>query len=152
MWKKVLLTIVAILIAGGALMIYGTYKAADDFVKANESQLRQYAQMDESEQNEYVLEHADEILTQASATAKPDDRADLEFMEKVKDDPAVQKALADLGRAIMAAAIIHSEPIVQDMNDKLKEKFQQEKEHLTERLEKYAEVLESAQAKLKSAQ
>ena len=70
MIKKIILTIVAVLVAGGALMIYGTYKAADEFVKTNEPQLRQYAQLDEAEQNKYVLDHADEILAQASASVK----------------------------------------------------------------------------------
>ncbi len=152
MIKKIILTIVAVLVAGGALMIYGTYKAADEFVKTNEPQLRQYAQLDEAEQNKYVLDHADEILAQASASVKPEERADVELLEKIKDDPAVQKALADLGRAIMAAAILHSEPIVQDLNDRLKEKFQQEKSQLTDRLEKYSEVMTKAGEKLKAAQ
>ena len=65
MLKKILLTIIAVLVAGGALMLYGTYKAADEFVKKNEPQLRQYIQLDEAAQNKYVLENADDILAQA---------------------------------------------------------------------------------------
>ena len=149
MIKKALLTIVAILIAGGAMMLYGTYKAADDFVAKNEPQLRQYAQMTEAEQDTYVIEHADEILLQAEANAKPEDRADTELLIKIKDDPAVQKALADLGRAIMAVAILHSETVAQDLNDTLKAKFEAEKSQLKSRLEKYGEELKAAEARLK---
>ena len=149
MIKKALLTIVAILIAGGAMMLYGTYKAADDFVQRNEPQLRQYAQMDEAAQNQYVLENADELLEQAQANAKPEDKANTELLVKIKDDPAVQKALQDLGRAIMAAAILHSEELAQDLNASLKAKFEAEKSQLTERLEKYAEASTAAEEKLK---
>lgn len=150
MIKRALLTIVAILVAGGAMMLYGTYKAADDFVAKNEPQLRQYAQMDEAAQNQYVVEHADELLSQAAVNAKPEEKADVAFLNRIKDDPAVQKAVADLGRAIMAAAILHSDAIAQDLNDTLKAKFAQEKSELTNRLEKYGEALEAAEAKFKA--
>ena len=150
MIKRALLTIVAILVAGGAMILYGTYKAADDFVAKNEPQLRQYAQMDEAAQNQYVVEHADELLSQAEVNAKPDEKADVALLNRIKDDPAVQKAVADLGRAIMAAAILHSDAIAQDLNDTLKAKFAQEKSELTNRLEKYGAALEAAEAKLKA--
>lgn len=150
MIKRALLTIVAILVAGGAMMLYGTYKAADDFVAKNEPQLRQYAQMDEAAQNQYVVEHADELLSQAAVNAKPEEKADVAFLNRIKDDPAVQKAVVDLGRAIMAAAILHSDAIAQDLNDTLKAKFAQEKSELTNRLEKYGEALEAAEAKFKA--
>ena len=152
MLKKIILTVIAVLVAGGALMIYGTYKAADDFVQKNEPQLRQYVQLDEAAQNAYILEHADEIISQATAEAKPEEKAEADLIEKTKSDPEVQKAVVNLGRAIMAAAILHSEPLVKDLNDALKEKFQKEKNELTSRLEKYADALEAAQEKLKAAQ
>lgn len=151
MLKKILLTIVAIVVAGGALMIYGTYKAADDYVKEKEPQLREYVAMDEAAQNRYVLENADELLAQA-ADAKPEDKADTELLVKIKDDPAVQKALTDLGRAIMAAAVLHSEELAQDLGDKAKAQFAEEKSQLTTRLEAYANVLTEAQEKFKAAQ
>ena len=152
MIKRALLTIAAILVAGGALIIYGTYKAADDFVAKNEPQLRQYAQMDEAAQNQYISEHADEIISQAAAEAAPKEKSEASFLTKIKDDPAVQKATADLGRAIMAAAVLHSDALAQELNASLKEKFRQEKNELTNRLERYTEVLEAAEAKLNAAQ
>lgn len=152
MIKRILLTIVAVLVAGGALVIYGSYKAADEYVKEKEPQLRAYAQMDEAAQNQYVLENADELLAQASAESKPEDKGDVDFLNKVKDDPAVQKALTDLGRAMMAVAVLHSEEIVADLSDKAKTQFELEKAQLKARLEAYGEVLEEAEEKLKAAQ
>lgn len=152
MIKKILLTAVAILIAGGAMMLYGTYKAADEFVKNNEPQLRQYAQMNETEQDAYVLKNADDLLAQAAVNAKPEEKTDVNLLQAIKDDPAVQKATTELGRAIMAAAILHSENLAQDLNAQLKEKFEQEKSQLKDRLENYGEVLKSAEAKFKAAQ
>ena len=64
MLKNILLTIVAVLIAGGALMIYGTYKVADEVLTEKEPQLRQYIQLDEAAQNKFVMEHADELLNE----------------------------------------------------------------------------------------
>ena len=152
MFKKLFLLIVAVLIAGGALVVFGTYKAADDFVAKNEPQLRQYAQMDEAAQNQYIVEHADEIISQASTEADSAGKSEASLLMKIKDDPAVQKATADLGRAIMAAAILHSDALAQELNASLKEKFRQEKNELTNRLEKYKEVLEAEEAKFKAAQ
>lgn len=152
MIKKILLTVVVLLIVGGALMIYGTYKVANEVLKEQEPMLRQYVQMTEEEQNKYILEHADEIITKAAANAKPEEKADVELVEATKNDPAVKKALVDLGRALLAVAIMHSEPIVNDINDDLKAKFQQEEDDLTNRLEKYSTALETAKEKLKAAQ
>lgn len=152
MIKKILLTIVVLLIVGGALMIYGTYKVANEVLKEQEPMLRQYVQMTEEEQNKYILEHADEIITKAVANAKPEEKADVELVEVTKNDPAVKKALVDLGRALLAMAVMHSEPIVKDINADLKAKFQQEEDDLTNRLEKYSTALETAKEKLKAAQ
>ena len=150
MLKKVLLTIIAVLVAGGALMLYGTHKAADEFVKANEPQLRQYIQLDEAAQNKYVIEHADDILAQAEVYANPDEKADVNLIERIQQDPAVQKALADLGRAILAAAIMHSDSIAQDLSDTVKAQYQKESDELKTRLEKYADVFAEAQKKIEA--
>ena len=64
----------------------------------------------------------------------------------------MQKATTELGRAILAAAILHSEPIVKDMNAQLKAKFEQEKAEFTDRLTKYGETLDAAGKALKNRQ
>lgn len=152
MIKKILLTIIAILVAGGAMMIYGTYKAADEYVKEKEPQLREYVAMDETAQNKYVLENADELLAQVTAEVEPEEKANVDLFNEIKGDPAVQKALTDLGRAVMAVAILHSEKIVEDLSENVKAQFESEKSQLKARLEKYGEVLEEAEAKFKAAQ
>ncbi len=152
MLKKILLTIVLVLLAGGALVIYGTYKAADEVLKEQEPMLRQYVQMSDAEKNEYIMEHAVELLSSAAAKAKPEDKENIELMEKTKDDPVVQKALIDLGRALMAKAVMHSDALVKEMNDTVKAKFQAESDDLTGALERYSDVLEAAKAKLNAAQ
>lgn len=152
MIKKILLLVVIIGIVAVALFSYGTYKVADEYVKDHQPQLKAYAQMDESAQDKYVLENADELLAQATANAKPDEKEDVNLLQAIKNDPAVQKATTELGRAIMAAAILHSEEIVKDLNAQLKTKFEQEKSQLGERLAKYGEVLDAAEQKLKGEQ
>ena len=150
MIKKILLTIVAVLVAGAALSIYGMYMAADDVIKTSEPQLREYVQMDEPAQNKYVLDHADELLAQAALeTDDPEDKQTLNLWSEIKNDPAVQKATTELGRAILAAAVLHSEAIVKDMNAQLKAKFEQEKSELTDRLAKYSDVVDAAEKALK---
>lgn len=151
MIKKIFLTIVAVLVAGAALSIYGMYMAADDVIKTSEPQLREYVQMDEPAQNKYVLDHADELLAQAALeTDDPEDKQTLNLWSEIKNDPAVQKATTELGRAILAAAVLHSEAIVKDMNAQLKAKFEQEKSELTDRLAKYSDVVDAAEKALKN--
>ena len=151
MLKRVLLTIVAILLAGGALMIYGTYKVANDALKEQEPQLRQYMQMSEADQNKYILENAEKLFANVAADAKPEEKEDLEFIEKTKNDPEVQKALVDLGRSIMAKAIVHSDALVKEMSDTVKANFTAESDNFTAALEKYGDVLDAAKAKFNAA-
>lgn len=153
MLKKILLTLIAVLIAGGALMVYGTYKAADDFVKNNEPQLRQYTKLDEAAQNEFVKQHEDELLAQISmATTNPEDKTELALLEKMSEEPDVKKARVELGRAIIAAAILHSDSIVAELNDTLKAKYKDEAESLKTCMTKYYDALDAAEKKFKGAQ
>ena len=154
MWKKVLLTIVAVLIAGGALMIYGTYKVVDNTLKEKEPQLRQYMQLNEAEQNKYILEHAQELLSQIDLNkdGKPEEKEQLELLIKVNEKPEVQEALVDLGRALMAMGLTASEAIVKDMSADVKSKYEAEANNFTERFEKYAEIVGTIEPRLKHAE
>ena len=143
MLKKILLTIVVLLLAGGSLMLYGTYKVANDLLKSKEPELRQYMQMSEDEQNKYILQHADEILEGAMLEADPEEKADMELSRKVQEEnPEVQKTFIDFGRSFMAKAIMHSEPIVKDMSAEAKAKYEQESNEMAERFEKCVRVEE----------
>ena len=154
MWKKVLLTIVAVLVAGGALMIYGTYKVATEALSEKEPQLRQYLQLNEEEQNKYILEHAQELLAQIDLDndGKPEEKEQLELLIKANDNPEVQKALVDFGRSLMAAAITASEPIVKEMSDDVKAKYEKESDEFKTRFEKYAEIVEKVEPRLKDVE
>ena len=149
MWKKVLLTIVAILVAGGAVMLYGTYKVVDDALKAKEPQLRQYMQLDETAQNKYIVDNFTELLAGADLDkdGKPEDKEKLELLKKANTNPEIQQALADVGRSLMAEAILMSDAITKDMNADVKAKYQKEAEQFDTRAQKYSKLLEAAGVK-----
>ena len=149
MWKKVLLTIVAILVAGGAVMLYGTYKVVDDALKEKEPQLRQYMQLDEAAQNKYIVDNFTELLAGADLDkdGKPEDKEKLELLKKANTNPEIQQALADVGRSLMAEAILMSDAITKDMNADVKAKYQKEAEQFDTRAQKYSKLLEAAGVK-----
>ena len=146
MWKKVLLTIVAILIAGGAVMLYGTYKVVDEKIQEKEPQLRQYMQLDEAAQNKYIVDHFTELLEGADLDkdGKPEDKGQLELWKKANTNPEIQQALADVGRSLMATAILMSDNITKEMSADVKAKYQKESEQFDTRAEKYSKLLEAA--------
>ena len=151
MWKKVILTIVAVLVAGGALMIYGTYKVVDDTLKEKEPQLRQYVQMDEAAQNKFILDNYSALLAgiDLDKDGKPEDKEQLELLKKTNTNPEIQQALSDLGRSFMAATILLSDPITKDMSADVKAKYQKESDEFEARLDKYTKLLEAAGIKVK---
>ena len=149
MWKKVLLTIVAILIAGGAVMLYGTYKVVDETFKEKEPQLRQYMQLDEAAQNKYIVDNFAELLNgiDLDNDGTPEDKERLELLKKANTNPEIQQALADVGRSVMAKAILMSDSITKDMSADVKAKYQKESEQFETRADKYSKLLEAAGVK-----
>ena len=150
MWKKVLFGIVALLVVGGALMIYGTYKVVDDTLKEREPQLRQYMQMDEAAQNKFILDNATELLKgiDLNKDGKPEDQENLERLKQANTNPEVGHALADVGRSFMASAILLSDSITKDMSADVKAKYQKESGEFDKRIEKYTKLLEAAGVKM----
>ena len=146
MWKKVLLTIVAILVAGFAVMLYGTYKVVDTALQAKEPQLRQYMQLDEAAQNKYIVDNFTELLEGADLDkdGTPEDKEQLELLKKANTNPEIQQALADVGRSLMAEAILMSDAITKDMSADVKAKYQKESEQFETRADKYSKLLEAA--------
>jgi len=149
MLKKILIVFALIGVLAVAFIGYGTYKVAEEKLQENEPLLRQYMQMTQEQQNQYILENAKELISQRMLSEDMDaeERAGLELMEKTKDDPAVQKALVELGRSLLAAAIVHSEPLIKDMSANLKAQYEEEYDQLKIRLETYGEILEQMQSK-----
>ena len=146
MWKKVLLTIVAILVAGFAVMLYGTYKVVDTALQAKEPQLRQYMRLDEAAQNKYIVDNFTELLEGADLDkdGTPEDKEQLELLKKANTNPEIQQALADVGRSLMAEAILMSDAITKDMSADVKAKYQKESEQFETRADKYSKLLEAA--------
>lgn len=149
MWKRILLTIVAVLVAGGAVMLYGTYKVVDDAFKAKEPQIRQYVQLDEAAQDKYIVDNFTELLNgiDLDKDGKPEDKEKLELLKQANTNPDIQKALVEAGRSFMASAVLMSDPISKDLSADVKAKYQQESDQLESRLERYGKLLEAAGVK-----
>lgn len=153
MIKKILLTVVLLLVVGGALVIYGTYKAASDFMTENEPQMRAYVQMTPEEQDNYVLTHAGELLAKIKDSSKPEDKSNMEKFEMMnKDNPELQKAMIGVGRSLMASVILLSDPIVKEMSEETKAAYQKEADEFSERLDKYEALLKDLEVKRKVTQ
>ena len=152
MLKKILIGVVVLFIAGAALMTYGTYKVADEVLKEKEPQLRQYLQLDEAAQNQYVMEHANEVFgDMLKQDVKPEDKETVERFEAAQKYPEVQQAQLKLGRSLLAEAIIHSDAIVKDLSADVKAKYQAEADKFTDNVKVYRDVLEQVGKKIKAA-
>ena len=148
MLKKILIAVLILGVIAVAFIGYSSYRLADEVIKEQEPELRQYIQMSEKVQNAYVLEHAKDIISRAKLYAKPEEKASLELADKTKDDPAVQKALLDFGRSFMAMLIVHSDAIAKDMSADVKSKYQSEADKFTASLDAYSNALEDAKKRL----
>ena len=138
MGKKIFIGVVVLGIIVAALLGISTYMFADEVVKAHEPQLRQYIQLDTAAQNEYIIKNADELLLQAATEAtEPQDKAEMELLNKAKDDPEFRKALVDLGRSFLARAIMHSDAIVKEMSEAQKTQYQNEADKLSASIKEY---------------
>ena len=152
MVKKILIGIVVLGVIAVALIGFGTYKVADEALKEKEPQLRQYMQLDEDAQNKYVVEHFDELLSNVDLDkdGKPEDKEKIERLKELNKQPDIQKALADVGRSVIANAIMFSEPIVKEMSPDIKAKYQKEADAFDARADKYSKLLEAADPTLKA--
>ena len=149
MLKKILLTVVVLLAVVGAVMLYGTYKVVDDAFKEKEPQLRQYMQLDEAAQNKYIIDNCAELLDGADLDkdGTPEEKENIELLKKANTNPEIQQALADVGRSVMAKAILMSDSITKDMSDDVKAKYQKESEQFDARADKYSKLIDAAGVK-----
>ena len=146
MIKKILLGVVILGVIGVAIMGYGTYKVADEVLKEQEPKLRQYMQLDEAAQNKYIIENVDELLSKVDLDkdGKPENKETVERLKKLNTQPEIQSALADVGRSLMATAIMLSDPIVKDMSADVKAKYEKESDAFEARADKYSKLVEAA--------
>ena len=145
MLKKILLAILAILAIVGAVALYSTYKVVDTSIKLKEPQLRQYVQMDEAAQNKYIVDNYVEIMDgmDINKDGTPEQKAELELFKQMNTDPNVKQALIELGRSLMATAVLMSDNVTNELSAENKAKYEQERDQLTTRLENYNKLLEA---------
>lgn len=149
MLKKILLVIVILLAIIGAFALYGGYTVVDDAIKLKEPQMRQYVQMDEAAQNKYIVDNYIEIMDgiDINKDGTPEQKAELELLKQVNTAPDVRKALVEMGRSLMATAVLMSDNVTNELSADDKAKYQQERDQLTTRLEKYSDLIEAAGVK-----
>ena len=145
MFKKILLAILAILAIVGAVALYSTYKVVDTSIKLKEPQLRQYVQMDEAAQNKYIVDNYVEIMDgmDINKDGTPEQKAELELFKQMNTAPNVKQALIELGRSLMATAVLMSDNVTNELSAADKTKYEQERDQLTTRLENYNKLLEA---------
>ena len=145
MFKKILLVVLVLLAIIGAFTIYGSYKVVDNAIKLKEPQMRQYVQMDEAAQNKYIVDNYLEIMdgVDINKDGTPEEKAELELLKQVNTAPDVRKALVEMGRSLMATAVLMSDNVTNELSADDKAKYQQERSQLETRLEKYNKLLEA---------
>lgn len=145
MLKKILLAILAILAVVGAVALYSTYKVVDTSIKLKEPQLRQYVQMDEAAQNKYIVDNYVEIMDgmDINKDGTPEQKAELELFKQMNNDPNVKQALIEMGRSLMATAVLMSDNVTNELSAEDKTKYERERDQLTTRLENYNKLLEA---------
>ena len=151
MLKKILIAVVILGIAAVAFIGFGSYAVVKDAIKEKEPQIRQYVQLDEVAQNKYILDNCRDILKEIDLDndGKPDDKEQLELLMKANENPEVQKALVDLGRSLMAKAIMASDPIVKDLSADVKAKYQQESDNFKASFDTYADTVKKVEPRIK---
>ena len=153
MLKKILIGVIVLFVAGVAFMIYGTYQVTDEILKSKEPQLRQYMQLDEAAQNQYVMEHAVEVFNEMmKQDIKPEDKQDVALFEAAQKYPEVQQALLKFGQSFFAEAIVHSDALVKELSADAKAKYQAEADKFTDNFKAYGEVVNRVTEQLKAAQ
>lgn len=145
MFKKILLVVLVLLAIIGAFTIYGSYKVVDNAIKLKEPQMRQYVQMDEAAQNKYIVDNYLEIMdgVDINKDGTPEEKAELELLKQVNTAPDVRQALVEMGRSLMATAVLMSDNVTNELSADDKAKYQQERSQLETRLEKYNKLLEA---------
>lgn len=146
--KKILLILgilgLMVLVVLGVTMC-GVMKVADDWVKEKEPELRQYVQMTEVEQNEYVEKHMDELFRRVEEYAEGhSENVSKEQREKwieFEKDLEAKAAGIQLGRSIVAALIMASDPITAELSADDKTKYENEANDTEQRTETYTKFM-----------
>lgn len=145
------------MIIGGIVLIFaiilgvttcGVLHVADEWAKEKEPEVRQYMQLNETEQNVYIEKHMDEIFMSISKEIKPDDmKLDQAKLEQMKTDPELRDACIKLGRSLLATFVMGSENLSNELSVDDKTKYQAEADDLEKRLEIYGNIMKKYEKK-----
>lgn len=141
MLKKVLIGIGIVVVLGVVIMSllgYGAVKMASDKFEEHKPELRQYISMTVDEQNAYVEKNLDSLLSQVIKDSNnAEDQANF---EKLKNAPDAKAAGIELGRSILAMAILSSDELTAELQDNVKAKFQKEFDELNTRVDNWTKI------------
>lgn len=142
--KKKILIVLGILGVVGiiffALISYVFVQGVNEKIKDKEPEFRKYLTMTVEEQNSYVENNLDSLMSTVIKDAKTQE--DKDAAEKIKKDPEAKKAGMELGRSIVAKMILSSDAIVADLKEDEKSKLNAESEKFSDRFDSYLKILE----------
>ena len=141
MMRKVLIGVGILIVVGMviiSLMGYEFFKVVNDKFDEHKPELRQYITMTVDEQNSYVEKNLDNIMSWLVKNADTEDNQ-VNF-EKIKSSPDAKAAGIELGRAMIATAILSSDDLAADLKADMKEKFQKEADELQARMDTWTKI------------
>ena len=145
MLKKILIGVGILAVLGVAFFALAGYYTINETIKEKEPEFRKYMNMTVEEQNAYVENNLNFLISAVIKDAKTADEK--EIFEKIKADPVARQAGIELGRAIMAKLILASDAIVSDLKEDAKSKLSAESDKISERFDTYSKILEKYDVK-----
>lgn len=149
MVKKILAIIGAIVIVGIIVLgvtTCGVMKIADNWAKEKEPEMREYIKMSVEDQNAYVEKNMNELFTKLNIYGEkhPEDftAEDKENLQKAENAPDAKAAGIQLGRALVAMFIVSYDPILNELSDEEKAKYEKEAEEVDARTDAYLKILD----------
>ncbi len=143
MKKKILIGVGIVIVLGMvvvSLMGYEFFKMASDKFEEHKPELRQYITMTVDEQNIYIEKNLDKIMSWFANNTEDD--INKENFEKAKAAPDAKAAGIELGRAIIATAILSSDDLKENLKADIKEKFQKESDELEMRWDNWTKIVD----------
>ena len=117
----------------------GILKTTENFFNELEPDMKQYVQMAEQEQNEYVKKHLDEILRKID---KYTEATEKETWAVIVKDPEFQEKGTKLGRALCATTLLGLDSIRATLTAEQLDAYQKESDSLSDAGDEFAKVLE----------
>lgn len=141
MLKKILIGVGIVIILGMigvSFMGYKFFKMANDKFEEHKPELRQYITMTVEDQNTYVEKNLDNIMGWLAENSEGKEKQ--AGLEKLKNAPDAKAAGIELGRSIVAMAILNSDELAAELEADIKEKFKKESEEFEARLDSWTKI------------